>query len=98
MIQHLRPALLLLVILTALTGIGYPLVVTGVASAAFPDAAHGALIVVQGRVAGSQWIGQWFDDPKYFWPRPSATSPGPYNAASSSGESCCRVCASASVL
>jgi K+-transporting ATPase ATPase C chain len=79
------PALRILVILTALTGIIYPLVVTGVAKVAFPRAASGSLIVADGKTNGSELIGQPFDDPKYFWSRPSATSPQPYNGTASSG-------------
>jgi K+-transporting ATPase ATPase C chain len=77
------PALRMLVVLTALTGVVYPLVVTGVAQLAFPHVANGSLIVVNGKTLGSDLIGQPFDDPKYFWSRPSATSPQPYNGASS---------------
>src|SRR5215470_9027837 len=77
------PALRMLVVLTALTGVVYPLLVTGVAQVAFPRAANGSLIVVDGKTLGSQLVGQPFDDPKYFWSRPSATSPQPYNGASS---------------
>ncbi|MCL4529324.1 MAG: potassium-transporting ATPase subunit KdpC [Chloroflexi bacterium] len=83
--SQLKPALILLLIFTALTGIAYPLVITGIAQLAFPAQANGSLIVQNGKVIGSQLIGQQFDDPKYFWGRLSATSPEPYNAASSSG-------------
>ena len=82
---HLRPALVLLITLSVLTGLIYPAVVTGVAQLVFPRQANGSLIVKDGKVVGSSLIGQPFDDPKYFWGRPSATSPFPYNAASSSG-------------
>src|SRR5262249_8578964 len=82
---HLRPALIMLVVLTVLTGIIYPAIVTGIAQLVFPYQANGSLIVKDGKVLGSALIGQPFDDPKYFWGRPSATSPFPYNAASSSG-------------
>jgi potassium-transporting ATPase KdpC subunit len=81
----LRPAVSLFVLLTAITGIVYPFVVTGVAKVAFPSAAAGSLIVLDGKVVGSELIGQNFSDPKYFWGRPSATAPMPYNAAASSG-------------
>ena len=83
--EQLRPALVLLVAFTAITGLLYPALVTGIARVAFPHQAAGSLIVRGGRVVGSRWIGQPFSDPKYFWSRPSATSPTPYNAASSSG-------------
>jgi potassium-transporting ATPase KdpC subunit len=82
---HLRPALVLLIAFSVLTGLIYPAVVTGIAQLAFPHQANGSLIVRDGKVVGSSLIGQPFDDPKYFWGRPSATSPFPYNAASSSG-------------
>jgi potassium-transporting ATPase KdpC subunit len=80
-----KPALVLFVLLTLLTGVVYPLLVTVVAQAAFPDQANGSLVVRDGTVAGSSLIGQPFDDPKYFWSRPSATAPFAYNAAASSG-------------
>jgi K+-transporting ATPase ATPase C chain len=80
-----RPALVLLALLSVLTGVVYPLAVTGLAQALFHHQANGSLIVKDGKVLGSRLIGQPFDDPKYFWSRPSATSPSPYNAASSSG-------------
>src|SRR5437762_13283555 len=82
---HIRPALVLLIVLSVLTGLIYPAVVTGVAQLVFPRQANGSLIVRDGKVVGSSLIGQPFDDPKYFWGRPSATSPSPYNAAASSG-------------
>lgn len=85
MAAHLRPALMSLVLLTVMTGVVYPLVVTGVAQLVFPFQANGSLIVRDGTVVGSALIGQPFDDPRYFWGRPSATSPFPYNAAASSG-------------
>jgi K+-transporting ATPase ATPase C chain len=75
----------MLVMLSVLTGVAYPLVVTGIAQIAFPGAANGSLISVNGKAMGSSLIGQPFDDPKYFWSRPSGTSPQPYNAMSSSG-------------
>jgi len=81
----LRPAVSLFVLLTAVTGIAYPLAVTGIAKVTFPEAADGSLIVKDGKAVGSSLIGQNFSDPKYFWGRPSATSPMPYNASSSSG-------------
>jgi len=82
---QIRPALTILFILTVLTGLVYPLLVTGIAQLIFPHPANGSLITSKGQVLGSQLIGQPFDDPKYFWGRPSATSPFPYNAAASSG-------------
>jgi K+-transporting ATPase ATPase C chain len=84
MTAHLRPALVSLLLLTLITGVAYPLVVTGVAQVVFPHQANGSLIVRDGRTIGSALIGQPFDDPKYFSGRPSGTSPR-YNAASSSG-------------
>ena len=81
----IRPAISLFVVLTVTTGILYPLIVTGIAKVAFPDAASGSLIVKGGQPIGSQLIGQNFSDPKYFWGRPSATSPMPYNASASGG-------------
>jgi len=85
MFRQFLPALRMLVVLSALTGVVYPLVVTGFARVAFPRAATGSLVVVDGKALGSDLIGQPFDDPKYFWGRPSATSPMPYNAGASSG-------------
>ncbi len=85
MIEHIRPALAMLVIWTVLTGLVYPLAVTGLAQLLFPHQANGSLVVRDGQVIGSELIGQYFDQPKYFWSRPSATSPFPYNAAASSG-------------
>ena len=82
---HIRPALVLLIVLSVLTGLIYPAVVTGVAQLVFPRQANGSLNVRDGKVVGSSLVGQPFDDPKYFWGRPSATSPFPYNAAASSG-------------
>ena len=82
---HLRPALVILVLMTLITGVGYPLVVTGIAQTLFRAQANGSLIVKDGKPVGSTLIGQPFDDPKYFWGRPSATSPYADNAGSSSG-------------
>ncbi len=81
----LRPAISLFVFLSVVTGLLYPMLVTGVARIAFPDAAAGSLITRDGKPIGSALIGQDFSDPKYFWGRPSATAPQPYNAAASSG-------------
>lgn len=81
----LRPALVLFLVLTLLTGVAYPLVVTGLAQALFPSQAHGSLILRDGKAVGSALIGQSFTDPTHFWGRPSATGPMPNNAAASSG-------------
>lgn len=81
----LRPAVSLFVFLSVVTGLLYPMLVTGVARIAFPDAAAGSLIIRDGKPIGSALIGQDFSDPKYFWGRPSATAPQPYNAGASSG-------------
>ena len=78
-------AIRLFIVLTILTGVIYPLAVTGIAQAGFKNQANGSLIMKDGNVIGSKLIGQQFDDPKYLWGRPSATSPVPYNAASSGG-------------
>jgi K+-transporting ATPase ATPase C chain len=84
--QQLRSAVIVLALLTVLTGIIYPLVVTGIAQVVFHHQANGSLIESQdGKYLGSELIGQPFDDPSYFWGRLSATEPFPYNAASSSG-------------
>jgi K+-transporting ATPase ATPase C chain len=83
--SHIKIALLLLIILTAITGVLYPLAVTGVVQTVFSRQANGSLIVQNGQAVGSTLIGQPFDDPKYFWGRLSATSPYPYNASASSG-------------
>jgi K+-transporting ATPase ATPase C chain len=80
-----RPAITLFVLLSVVTGIAYPLAVTGVAKALFPSAASGSLIEKDGKPAGSLLIGQSFSSPLYFWGRPSATGPYPNNAAASSG-------------
>jgi len=85
MFGQLLPALRMLVVLSVLTGVAYPYLVTGIAQVAFPRAANGSLIHGDGKVMGSVLIGQPFDDPKYFWSRPSATSPQPYNGGASSG-------------
>ena len=85
MLTQLRPALVSLAIFTALTGVIYPVVVTVIAQIAFPRQAHGSLIERNGKVVGSELIGQAFDQPKYFWGRPSATAPFGYNAAASTG-------------
>ncbi len=83
--DQIRPALTMLLLLTLLTGLVYPLAVTGLAQLLFPNQANGSLIVRDGKVIGSRLIGQYFDRPEYFWSRPSATAPFPYNAAASAG-------------
>ena len=81
----IRSAALLLLVFTVLTGVAYPLLVTGIAQGIMPARANGSLMVQDGKAAGSALIGQPFSDPKYFWGRPSATGSFPYNAAASSG-------------
>lgn len=81
----LRPAISLFLLLSAITGIAYPLAVTGIAKLVFPAAAGGSLILKDGKAVGSALIGQNFTEAKYFWGRPSATAPQPYNAAASGG-------------
>ena len=83
--SELRPALTVFALLTLLTGIVYPLIVTGVGQVAFNDRANGSQIEQSERVVGSRLLGQPFTSPKYFWGRPSATGPQPYNGALSSG-------------
>jgi potassium-transporting ATPase KdpC subunit len=85
MLSHLRAATMMLLLLTGLTGVVYPLAVTGIAQLVFPHQANGSLIMRDGKPIGSELIGQPFNDPNYFWSRPSATSPFPYNAGASSG-------------
>jgi K+-transporting ATPase ATPase C chain len=85
MSKLLRQSLLMLVLLTVVTGVAYPLLVTGLAQVLFPRQANGSLIVKDGKAVGSGLIGQEFSDPKYFWGRISATTPNPYNGGSSSG-------------
>ncbi|WP_051709781.1 potassium-transporting ATPase subunit KdpC [Andreprevotia chitinilytica] len=82
---QLRPALVIFGLLTIVTGIIYPLAVTGIAQVAFPNQANGSLIIKDGKPIGSSLIGQNFTDPKYIWGRPSATGPMPNNAANSGG-------------
>lgn len=81
----LRPALVLFFVLTLLTGVVYPLLVTGLAQTLFPSQAHGSLILRDGKAVGSTLIGQSFSDPAHFWSRPSATGPMSHNAAASGG-------------
>jgi potassium-transporting ATPase KdpC subunit len=81
----LRPAVTLLIVMSVVLGVAYPLVVTGVAKLLFPGQAAGSLVVKDGKPVGSRLIGQPFSDPKHFWSRPSATSPQPYNGLSSGG-------------
>jgi len=83
--EHIRPAILIFIILTIITGILYPLFVTGIAQLFFHKQANGSLIYQNGKPIGSSLIGQPYDDPKYFWGRLSATSPVAFNSASSSG-------------
>jgi K+-transporting ATPase ATPase C chain len=81
----LRPAASLMIAFTLLLGVGYPLAMTGIARLAFPLQAAGSLERADGRIVGSRLIGQAFSDPKYFWGRPSATTPKPYNGTGSTG-------------
>jgi len=83
--KELRPAITFMVMLTLITGVAYPLLMIGIAETAFPHQARGSLIERDGKVVGSELIGQQFTSDKYFHGRPSATSPSPYNAANTSG-------------
>ena len=83
--DQLKPALIVLGLLSLVTGVAYPLVVTGIAQAVFPSQANGSLILRYGKPVGSSLIGQPFDDLRYFWGRLSATAPFAYNAGASSG-------------
>jgi K+-transporting ATPase ATPase C chain len=85
MLKELRPAIISFLLLTLLTGIVYPLLVTGISQVTMPAKANGSMIMKDGKPIGSSLIGQSFSDPKYFWSRPSATSPMPNNASSSGG-------------
>ena len=84
MLKQIRPAIVSLIVLTIITGVIYPLIVTGIAQAIFPAQANGSLMVKEGKVLGSSLIGQQFEEPKYFWGRLSATAPA-YNGGASSG-------------
>jgi K+-transporting ATPase ATPase C chain len=83
--KQIKTALLMLIVMTVITGVAYPLVVTGIAQVVFPKQANGSLIEHGDKIVGSSLIGQGFTDPKYFWSRASATSPNGYNGAASSG-------------
>ena len=85
MFKELRSAISVFIALSVITGIAYPLVVTGIAQVVFPHQANGSLIVQGDKTVGSELLGQSFDDPKYFWGRPSATSAFPNDASSSTG-------------
>lgn len=85
MFSLIKPALVLFVLLSVITGIAYPFLVFGIAQAAFPHQANGSLVTRDGRAIGSALIGQAFDAPRYFQGRPSATMPTPYNALASTG-------------
>jgi K+-transporting ATPase ATPase C chain len=85
MLKEIRPAVVSFLLLTLLTGIAYPLLVTGISQLIMPGKANGSLIVKDGKPVGSSLIGQSFSDPKYFWGRPSSTGPMPNNASASSG-------------
>jgi K+-transporting ATPase ATPase C chain len=84
-LKLIRQSLLVFVALTLVTGVAYPLLMTVVAQGLFSHQANGSLMERDGTVVGSELIGQQFDDPRYFWGRPSATGPTPYNAAASTG-------------
>ncbi|MBS0417423.1 MAG: potassium-transporting ATPase subunit KdpC [Proteobacteria bacterium] len=81
----IRPAIALFLVMTVLTGVVYPFAVTGIAQLLFHDKAMGSVVISGGHAVGSRIIGQSFTDPKYFWGRPSATAPQPYNALASGG-------------
>jgi potassium-transporting ATPase KdpC subunit len=85
MTSLLRPAVVLFLVLTAITGILYPFIVTGLAQVLFPIQANGSIVMQNRQAVGSSLIGQPFSDPKHFWGRPSATSPQPYNGTASNG-------------
>jgi K+-transporting ATPase ATPase C chain len=85
MLKEMRPALVMFVLLTLITGLAYPLLVTAIAQTTMPAMANGGLIERDGKPVGANLIGQPFSDPRYFWGRPSATGPQPYNGMASSG-------------
>lgn len=85
MVLHLRAAFVMFALLSLVTGVAYPVLVTLLAQALFPHQANGSLLERKGVVVGSHWIGQAFDEPRYFWGRPSATAPVPYNGTASGG-------------
>ena len=85
LLKQLKPALVLIIVFTVLTGLLYPLLVTGIAQVVFPGKANGSLLMKDGKAVGSELIGQPFSDPKYFWSRLSATGPFAYNAGASTG-------------
>jgi K+-transporting ATPase ATPase C chain len=85
LLRQIRPAIILLLAMTLVTGVAYPAIVTAVAQVAFPSQANGSMIVVDGKTVGSSLIGQAFDDPKYFWGRLSAAGKDGYDASSSAG-------------
>jgi K+-transporting ATPase ATPase C chain len=84
-LKKIRIAFMMIILFTALTGVIYPVIITGISQLFFPWQANGSLIIENGTTIGSQFIGQNFSDPKYFWGRPSATTPYAYNAANSAG-------------
>ena len=85
MLKHLRPAFSLVILMTLVTGVAYPYAMTGVAKVAAPAKAGGSLVAQNGQIVGSELIGQNFATDRYFWPRPSATSPNPYDPTASGG-------------
>ena len=85
MLKHLRPAFSLVILMTLITGVAYPYALTGFAKVASPAQAGGSLIAKDGQIVGSALIGQAFTSDRYFWPRPSATSPNPYDPTASGG-------------
>jgi K+-transporting ATPase ATPase C chain len=85
MLAYLRPAVVLLAVFSAITGLAYPFATTALAQTLFPSEANGSVMLRKGEVVGSALIGQPFDESRYFWGRPSATSPSPYNGAASTG-------------